>query len=574
MSLEQLKHDLALVFDDNTKTVIYKNYLDCTILFLIFLSTLEVFLSTFPGVVEKYGRVLDFVDIFTTIFFTIEVALRIWTIDLVDEKYQGFWGRVRYCFSFYGLIDIVSTYSYYVNMITPLPVSTLKVLRVARLFRIFRFMKSSRLLSAAIENKSKELLVSLQFLIIVTVILSFVLFFAEHESQPEVYSNGCVPMLWAFMQYIGDPGGLGDYPPVTHIGKIIASVIGILGIAIFAVPAGLIGSGFTDEIENDRHNEKLKKDLQSMRYAFKQKQCRFTKFIRVPNHVSVTDLQAEYHLDIDDVMAVVEANPTRFRLRNLAKARPVEERPEDKLVVETFPFNRSYGCFIDRGSKVTIVAPSNSSETAIGPFSYYLAKIGGFNYISKEIDANPNYTTSYYTVKDQHANSQLEDFLGDLKSLNRGEDNWMIFFISSCGGEEPLYPTQFHYVCCCKKGDENIEGEDASILDRDLFRKAYASISETLEKEYGYTSDCQRYHNTPNAKTKIETIAGGGSTCNAFTLRINWSVTCWDMRHIAVAKTLADKFNELFEPGVEKKIPEDLTKRVKEADYGYDFYKD
>ncbi|MCQ2234643.1 MAG: hypothetical protein MJZ24_07920 [Paludibacteraceae bacterium] len=46
------------------------------------------------------------------------------------------------------------------------------------------------------------------------------------------------------------------------------------------------------------------------------------------------------------------------------------------------------------------------------------------------------------------------------------------------------------------------------------------------------------------------------------------------MRHIAVAKTLADKINEFFEPGVEKKIPEDLTKRVKEADYGYDFYKD
>ena len=97
------------MFDDNLRTKQWQNYVDYVIIGLIILSTVEVFLSRYDGIVEKYGKWLHFVDYFTTIFFTIEVSLRIWCADLLDEKYKGFWGRVRYCFSFYGLIDILST---------------------------------------------------------------------------------------------------------------------------------------------------------------------------------------------------------------------------------------------------------------------------------------------------------------------------------------------------------------------------------------------------------------------------------------------------------------------------------
>ena len=97
---------LARVFDDNLRTRQWQNILDYVIIGLIVLSTIEVFLSTYENVVEKYGHVLKFIDWFTTIFFTIEVSLRIWAADCSDERYKGFWGRVRYCFSFYGLIIV------------------------------------------------------------------------------------------------------------------------------------------------------------------------------------------------------------------------------------------------------------------------------------------------------------------------------------------------------------------------------------------------------------------------------------------------------------------------------------
>ena len=151
--VERFRQELNRVFDDNLHTKQWHNILDYVIIGLIILSTLEVFLSTYDSIVERYGVWLHVVDYLTTIFFTIEVSLRIWCADLIDPKYKGFWGRVRYCFSFYGLIDILSTYPFYLHFFFPVPYVALKALRIARLLRIFRYMKAFNVLSRAMRAK-------------------------------------------------------------------------------------------------------------------------------------------------------------------------------------------------------------------------------------------------------------------------------------------------------------------------------------------------------------------------------------------------------------------------------------
>ena len=163
----QFKQELARVFDDDLHTKQWHNWVDYGIITLILLSTAVVFISTFD-VSPLCERVLHYIDLFTLFVFTIEVSLRIWTADIINPKYKGFWGRVRYCFSFYGLIDILSTYPFYLTFWVPIPYNILKVLRIARLLRIFRYMKSFRLLTNAIASKKNEMLISLQFLVIVT----------------------------------------------------------------------------------------------------------------------------------------------------------------------------------------------------------------------------------------------------------------------------------------------------------------------------------------------------------------------------------------------------------------------
>ena len=179
--VKEFKNGLARVFDSDLRTKQWENIVDYVIIGLIIISTLSVFISTFE-VSPLCERILHIIDTITVITFTIEVSLRIWAADEMDEKYKGFWGRIKYCFSFYGLVDILSTYTFYIAVVVPLPYSMLKSLRVLRLLRVFRYMRSFRLLQEAISSKAKEMFVSLQFLVIVTLMLSFVLFFYEHAA--------------------------------------------------------------------------------------------------------------------------------------------------------------------------------------------------------------------------------------------------------------------------------------------------------------------------------------------------------------------------------------------------------
>jgi voltage-gated potassium channel len=249
--------------------------------------------------------------------------------------------------------------------------------------------------------------ISLQFLVIVTLMLSFVLFFYEHAAQPDVYNNGITSVVWAFAQYIGDPGGFADTPPITLVGRIIACIIGLLGIALFAVPAGLVGAGFSEAMGKELHTEEIKKNITKLKAAFERKLDRPTGFQVVPQHLSICDIQAKMGMKTDDIFDAVETADC-FRLINLAVTQPIDEHPQDKLAVEHFLVNRPYGCCIDRNSKITIVSPSSLADPCIGNFSYYLALIGGFNYISRELGELRPYR-SYYSFADRN-NQKFSQF--------------------------------------------------------------------------------------------------------------------------------------------------------------------
>ena len=560
--IQTFKQELARVFDDNLHTKQWHNYVDYAIIGLIILSTVEVFLSTYDGIVEKYGLWLKVVDYFTTAFFTIEVSLRIWCADLIDDKYKGFWGRVRYCFSFYGLIDILSTYPFYLHFFMPVPYVALKALRIARLMRVFRYLKAFNVLSRAMRAKKDEMWVSVQFLTIITLILSFILFFVEHEAQPEVYNNGWTSVLWAFAQYIGDPGGFADTPPITITGRIIACIIGVLGIAIFAVPAGLIGSAFSEVMEKDERKEKSEGWAERLHLAFERKLDRPTGFQIVPRYVSIVEIQARLGLKEDEILDAV-AISDKFRLINLSSTATPEERVTDLLAVEHFPINTIYGQCIDRHSKVTIFSPSNIVDPIIGWWAYYLAKIGGFNYVSREIGETRPYN-SFYLYKNDGTIGR-EECMADLNRLVDSEDKWVFSILAASGGSEPAYPTQFHFTYGAKKGDETYDDPNITLYDIPSFDALYKEFAALLETDYSLSADRQRYHTNANAAYFARHLE---HKVNAVALRVAWSVTVRDARAIQIAQSLAQSINQNINHTDNPVDPELKIKAI-----GYEGYK-
>ena len=558
------KKRLARVFDSDLRTKQWENIVDYVIIGLIIISTLSVFISTFE-VSPLCERILHIIDIVTVITFTIEVTLRIWVADEMDEKYKGFWGRVRYCFSFYGLIDILSTYTFYIALVVPLPYAMLKSLRVLRLLRVFRYMRSFRLLQQAFSSKSKEMFISLQFLVIVTLMLSFVLFFYEHNAQPEVYNNGLRSVVWAFAQYIGDPGGFADTPPITFAGRIIACIIGILGIALFAVPAGLIGAGFSEAMEEELHKDVINKNVDKLHRAFERKLDRPTGYQVLPTYLSIADIQARVGMKENDIFDAVEASDV-FRIVNIAVTQPSDQHPQDKLAVEHFVKNRPYGCCIDRGSKITIVSPASLADPGSGYFTYYLALIGGFNYISREIGELRPYR-SYYTFENRYTQEEnLPLYMEDLESLTSREGSWTLTFLVSSGANEPTYPTIFHFAAGGKKGDESFEGENLFVQDMAKYREIYDDLSAEMMEKFDMASDHQRYHTTDSSSIYLRKFREGMGSKNNIQLRVAWSACLWDMRRIAIAKSIASVLKRHIEG--EEILDVDADLKHKGAGYG------
>lgn len=98
------------------------------------------------------------------------------------------------------------------------------------------------------------MLVSVVILIVVSLFLALGLYLAEVRVNPDFgYGDA---LLWNFVKYVDDPAEMTS-APVTLLGKIFGTLVGLINVAIFAVPAGLVGSGLIDAMEETRHEKKI-----------------------------------------------------------------------------------------------------------------------------------------------------------------------------------------------------------------------------------------------------------------------------------------------------------------------------
>lgn len=375
--------------------------------------------------------------------------------------------------------------------------------------------------------------VSLQVLVAATLVLSLLLYLVEHNAQPEVFHNYWDALLWSFMGYIGDPGEFASYTPITFWGRVLKIACALVNIAIFAVPAGLVAGGFSDAIAEDKHERELEDMRTRLAKSFRRVQDKQTKLRIVPRYKSLVDIQVMQQIDTKDIIDAVR-HSDEFHLFNLATAQPTDQSPQDRLVIETIPTEgrTSYGCCIDRGSRVTIVAPSVCQEVGSGNFAYYLALFGGFNYISREHGGTDGEYDSYYLIDEENKSTQKAEFLADVRRLSKGDDHWTIALIVA----DSVHAENFHFITAA----QTKLGIDTTVMDEAEFDRLYQSVAETMKTDFGLESERDlRY--APAGSKNICVKAGGGKDCNAFTLRVDWNIIAFDIRNVKIIFTLAQQ---------------------------------
>jgi len=223
--------------------------LEKCIAFLIVCSVIQVVLETEPVFIDAYGGLSANLELFFLVIFCVEYLLRLYYCGGTPD-YTGFMGRLRYIVSPYALIDLVSILpSLFFVFGTDLMI--LRAIRLVRLLRIGRLVRDNfylRAFIASFMSARAPLIASLCVTMFVLFIGGVLMFLAEGEAQPEAF--GSIPRaLWWAMATLTTVG-YGDVYPITPVGKVLASLIAVMGIGVVAMPAGVIAANFTRELDN------------------------------------------------------------------------------------------------------------------------------------------------------------------------------------------------------------------------------------------------------------------------------------------------------------------------------------
>ena len=227
------------------------------IIVLIILNVLAVMLETVPSLHDEYNeqQFFYYFDLVSVIIFTIEYVLRLWSSNQEEKYKHSVWGRLKYMVSPGALIDLLAILPFYLHAIIGFDLRVLRILRLLRFFRLFRltaYMKSAQMITNVFKKRVNELALSFILVIFLVIIASCGMYFAEHlpPGNSEAFTSIPATVWWAVVTLTTT--GYGDIVPFTTLGKSIAVVIMLTGVAFFALPAGIISAGFLEEFRINR----------------------------------------------------------------------------------------------------------------------------------------------------------------------------------------------------------------------------------------------------------------------------------------------------------------------------------
>ena len=211
---------------------------DVVLLILILVSVILVMLESVTSIDTHYHDFLYFGEWVITIFFTIEYILRIITVKKASN----------YIFSFYGIIDFLSTIPLYLSFILAgsnalLAVRALRLLRVFRILKITRYMGEANKLNKALRDSKPKILVFLFAVLILSIIAGTIMYLVEGEQSGFVSIP--ISVYWCIVTLT--TVGFGDIAPVTPLGQFIAAIIMIMGYGIIAVPTGIVSAEYASK---------------------------------------------------------------------------------------------------------------------------------------------------------------------------------------------------------------------------------------------------------------------------------------------------------------------------------------
>jgi voltage-gated potassium channel len=206
--------------------------------------------STYPDDVPvPWG--FDAFEVLSVIVFSAEYLLRLWSAP-ESPRYAGTGARLRWACSPLAIIDLLAIAPTLVGWFAPVPldlraVRALRLLRILRVARLGRYSIAMQAIADAVREKRNELVSAVFVVLVMLIVASTLMYHVEHATNQRSFPSIPAAMWWGIATLT--TVGYGDVVPVTPIGKLLGAGIAILGIGVFALPAAILSSAFTERLQ-------------------------------------------------------------------------------------------------------------------------------------------------------------------------------------------------------------------------------------------------------------------------------------------------------------------------------------
>ncbi len=225
---------------------------DTFLIVLILLNVVAIVLESMPALHDRFHPYFFAFEAFSVAIFSIEYVLRIWSCVefTVYADTHPTKARLQYMRTPLAIIDLIAILPFYLTFFLVIDLRFLRVVRLLRIFKLTRYSGAMNLVLSVLREEANAFFAAFSVLPMLLILTSSGIYVIEHKVQPEVFGSIPAAMWWAMATLT--TVGYGDVVPATALGKIFGGFITVIGVGMVALPAGILASGFADQVHRRR----------------------------------------------------------------------------------------------------------------------------------------------------------------------------------------------------------------------------------------------------------------------------------------------------------------------------------
>jgi len=245
-----LRQKVDALMNDTPTSGRLHHQLDLIFIIIIIASVIAVFLETIPFIYEPLKPEFDSFNTAAIAVFTVEYLLRLYAAPEQDPSRSGLMARLSFIKRPASLVDLIAILPYYLQFLVAVDLRFVRVLRVLRVLKLTRYNTALTTFRMVLNREKRAFAAAMFLTLLITILSGAIVYEFEHAVQPEKFDTMPRAMYWAVITLASV--GYGDISPITPIGQAFTMFLAILGIGIVALPAGILGSAFSDQLHQQR----------------------------------------------------------------------------------------------------------------------------------------------------------------------------------------------------------------------------------------------------------------------------------------------------------------------------------